>query len=144
MLANISISVLSLDIWSGAVDVNNTEYVNVYQISHPLNFFLPYDLCLGLTLVFVAIGLGALEKNGVGVTDGGFLQVLMTTTGDTAMTDVAAKGCLGGADNAPKELLEIKVRFGELVSSSDKLGVHRAGFGMIDETIFLRRRIAYS
>jgi hypothetical protein len=103
MLANISISVLSLDIWSGAVDVNNTEYVNVYQFSHPLSFFLPYGLCLGLTLVFVVISLGALEKNGVAATDGGFLQVLMTTTGDTAMTDVAAKGCLGGADNTPKE-----------------------------------------
>jgi hypothetical protein len=51
----------------------------------------------------------------VSAISGGFLQILMTTTGRTTLEAVAAKSSLGGQENVSKELRDIEVRFGELV-----------------------------
>ncbi|KAJ8112754.1 hypothetical protein OPT61_g4949 [Boeremia exigua] len=140
ILANITISALSLNTWYDNVTVQETQYENVYRFSDPLNFFLPYGLCLGLTLVFVGLGLYALHQNGTPATDGGFLQLMMTTRGDTTMSQEVKEGSIGGRENAPRALLDIRVRFGELTTGSETSSVKLYGFGTMDETISLRRR----
>jgi hypothetical protein len=49
-------------------------------------------------------------------------------------------GSLGGSGNAPKELLELKVRFGKLVDQEGAASTDRYGFGTADETELLLRR----
>lgn len=144
VLANISISAISLDRWTRPVEVNSTEYINVYRFSYPMNFFLWYGLCLASAIVSIAVGLKALNENGVPAADGGFLRIMMMTTGDTAMSRVIGGGCVGGGkENAPGELLKMKVRFGELLSTDDTKQVRRrsAGFRIVEETVVLRRGI---
>jgi hypothetical protein len=140
LLANISISALSLSTWYGNVTVNDTEYRNVYRFSHPLNFFLPYGLCLAATLVFIVFGLKALRLNGVPATDGGFLQILMATTGDTEMNRIAGEASFKDVDNAPKKLLNMEVRLGDLTGQDGHRFPQRAGFGTAEETTVLNRR----
>ena len=77
------------------------------------------------------MGLKALNDNTVPAADGGFLQIMMTAAGDTAMSRAIGGGCIdGGKDNAPGELLRVNVRFGELLSADDTKEVRRrrAGF----------------
>lgn len=102
---------------------------------------MPYGLSLGLTLLSIVFGLNALRLNGISATDGGFLQIMMTTTGDTEMSRKVQAGSLGGSGNAPKELLELKVRFGELVCGEGTASGKKYGFGTTEETeVLLRRR----
>ncbi|KAF2125621.1 hypothetical protein P153DRAFT_359973 [Dothidotthia symphoricarpi CBS 119687] len=115
-LANITISALSLNTWYDVVHGSSTKVMNVYHFERKLSFYLPYGLCLLLTLPVLAVGLLALRHNGVSAIDGGFVQILMTTTGHTELDRVAMKGCLGGEKNIPKELEMLKIRFGELLS----------------------------
>lgn len=136
VLANVSISALALNTWYDYVAVNNTELRNVYRFSNRSNFFLPYGLCLAATLIFVIIGLNALRLNGVPATDGGFLQILMTTTGDTALNRAATEASLRTTDAAPKELLSMKVRFAKLNADI----ASGAGFGTVEETRTLERK----
>ncbi|CAO2657831.1 Nn.00g070910.m01.CDS01 [Neocucurbitaria sp. VM-36] len=115
VLANITISALSLNLWYGLVNGTTSRTLNTYKFEHRLSFYLPYGLCLGFTLPIVLIGLLALHHNGVSAIDGGFLQVLMTTTGNTELRKLATKACIGGEENIPKELKKLKVQFGELL-----------------------------
>jgi hypothetical protein len=102
---------------------------------------VPYGLCLFFTLLCILLGLNALRLNGISATDGGFLQIMMTTTGDTEMSRSVQGSSLGGSGNAPKELLELKVRFGKLVDQEGTASTGTYGFGTVDETeILLRRR----
>ncbi|KAF2750250.1 hypothetical protein M011DRAFT_465029 [Sporormia fimetaria CBS 119925] len=149
LLFNITISALTLNTWSDKVEVTHTEYVLVYQFIAGLHFIIPYALCLALALVFVAMSLTVLHLNGVPASDG-FLQVFMTTRGNTSMSRAVGKGCIGGRHNAPEELLSMKVRFGELdesASSQRELSktelIRRVGFGSVEETVPLKRGVAY-
>jgi hypothetical protein len=139
LLANATISALLLNTWFGNITVKDTQYRNVYRFSHRINLLLPYGLCLGFTLIFVAIGLRALRGNGTSATDGGFLQVMMTTTGDTTMNREVGGASLRGGRNAPQTLLNMKVRFGELVPAEETIASGRYGFGTMEETMPLRR-----
>lgn len=140
VLANVTISALSLNMWYGDVTVQDKQSRNVYRFDHTLNFFLPYGLCLGLTAIFIMLGLNALRMNGISATDGGFLQIMMTTRGETMMSREVGQGSLGGSRNAPKELLDMKIRFGEILDGSETTGIKRYGFGTIEETASLRRQ----
>jgi hypothetical protein len=135
LLANVTISALSLNTWFTNVTVNNTEFRNVYRFSFPVNLVVPYATCLAATLVFVVIGLNALRLNGVPATDGGFLQILMTTTGDTVLNRAAAEASRT-SNGAPKELLDIKVRYAKL----NKGSATGLGFGTVEETTALERK----
>lgn len=131
-----------------------------------------YGLCLGLAIPILALGLFALyvQNNGASATSGGFLQLLMTTTGRTAVEAVLAKD-LGGYENVSNELEDIELRFGELVGAASVEGMKpearadsggdislrdengddiegncapvalRAGLGTVEEVQPLRRRI---
>ena len=87
----------------------------------------------------MGIRIWSLNQNGVSAIDGGFLQVMTTTTGRTNMEEltIAHKRYIDG-DNVPRELLDLKVRYGELV---DDEGVCTgiAGFGTMEETKMLRK-----
>ena len=130
-LANITISALSLNTWYGLVNGSSNRAFNVYYFDHRLSFYLPYGLCLLFTLPVIVIGLLALKYNGVSAIDGGFVQILMTTTGRTELEDAAVKGCLGGEENIPKELKKLKIRFGERITDvrMDTEGLRSAGDG---------------
>jgi hypothetical protein len=114
--------------------VNGTESrnFNIYHFENKLMFFLPYGLSLGLAIPLLAMGLIALyyQNNGVSAISGGFLQLLMTTTGHTAIDSALAKGSasLGGHENVSKELLNMEIRFGELVPD------HEDGRGQSETT----------
>jgi hypothetical protein len=140
LLANVSIFTLSLNTWYGNVTVNNAEFRNVYRFSEPTNLVLPYGLCLIVTLGFLIVGLNALRMNGVPATDGGFLQIITTTTGNTAMNNAAAKGSMSSIHNVPQELLDMEVRFARLNETSAGGASHVAEFGTIEETLLLERK----
>jgi hypothetical protein len=123
-LANITISSLSLNTHFQKVDGTSTRVFNVYHFENRLSFYLPYGLCLIFTLPVLVLGLSALQHNGVTAMDGGFVQLLMTTTGRTVIEDAAGAGCMGGEENVPKELKKMRVRFGEMVQGENLL---RAG-----------------
>jgi hypothetical protein len=134
-LANVTISALSLDTWFANVTVNNTEFRNVYRFSFPVNLVVPYATCLAATLIFVIIGIHALMLNGVPATDGGFLQILMTTAGDTVLNRAAAEASRTN-NGATKESLDIKVRYAKL----NKGSASGVGFGTVEETTALERK----
>ncbi|KAJ8115503.1 hypothetical protein OPT61_g2868 [Boeremia exigua] len=128
LLANVTISALSLNTWYGDLNVSDSTSQSVYRFSHPVNLFVPYALCLGLSLIVIALGLSALRLNGVSATDGGFLQVMMTTSRKTKMHQAVKQGSVGGSRNAPKELLDLNVRFGELIHEGETPLAAKYGF----------------
>ncbi|KAF1930568.1 uncharacterized protein M421DRAFT_91070 [Didymella exigua CBS 183.55] len=71
VLANITISALTLNTWYSIVNGTDSRVVNVYHFQRHLNFFLPYGLCLLFTLPIVAMGLLAFRHNGVWADRGG-------------------------------------------------------------------------
>lgn len=139
LLINVTISALSLNTWFDSVNVTDTRFRNVYRFSNPLNFFLPYGLCLGLTVLCIGLGLVALNSNGTSATDGGFLQIMMTTRGDTTMSRCVEGASLGGKENAPQALLNLKVRFGELIRENKTTSTRKYGFGTMEETVVLKK-----
>ncbi|KAF1842004.1 uncharacterized protein K460DRAFT_409441 [Cucurbitaria berberidis CBS 394.84] len=136
-ITNITISALSLNIWKSLTPVKTTEYHSTYQFSKPINLILPYALSLALALVFVGIGTWSLVHNGVPAVDGGFLQILTTTTGRTEMEKLV-EAQHGDGEGASKELLEMQIRYGELVDA-EGAGTGRAGFGLVEETRLLKK-----
>jgi hypothetical protein len=136
LLSNVTISSLSLGIQKATFPINVTDYRNTYQFSDSLSFFLPYSLCIGIALLYVIIGVWALVSNGVPATDGGFLQIMMATRGRTEMERLVLKEGIVGTGDLSKELLNMKVRFGELVhDEGTSAGFRRAvTFGTITET----------
>jgi hypothetical protein len=122
-LANITISSLALNKHFESVNGTSTRVFNVYHFENRLSFYLPYGLCLLFTLPVLVLGLLALHHNGVTAIDGGFVQLLMTTTGQTKIEDAIGAGCLGGEENIPNELKRMRVRFGEMVGNERLLPV---------------------
>lgn len=139
---------LQLGFWYTTVPVNITNIQEVYSFISPKTLIIPYLTCLLLSIPFLCLGLNSLRLNGVSAIEGGFLQILMTTTGSKALEKAAAGGCLGGDENVPENLKRMRIRFGELVWSrvdedGDRGVVKRAGFGTDDEVMPLRRAVAY-
>ena len=140
-LSAITISAISLGTWWDTVPVTITTYRNTYKFSNPLNLILPYSICLVISTVFIAIGIWSLLRNDMPVADGGFLQVMIATRGNTRMDRLVTKNGVVATDRVPKELKELAVRYGELVTA--EAGAEkgkRFGFGTIEETRPLRKR----
>ncbi|OAL55276.1 hypothetical protein IQ07DRAFT_627422, partial [Pyrenochaeta sp. DS3sAY3a] len=115
-LTNVTISTLSLDLGRNKTAVNVTEYRTIYEFSAPLNLIVPYALSYAIALAFVTIGIWSLHQNGVPAIDGGFLQVMSSTVGRTQMEDlVIASQRSGGKGGKNQDLLDMKIRYGELV-----------------------------
>jgi len=67
-------------------------------------------------------------------------------SGSSTLSLAAAGGCLGGTESLPRELKDLKIRFGEFVTSRDEPsvgGVKRAGFGVEEEITMLRKGVKY-
>ncbi|KAL1792471.1 hypothetical protein ACET3X_008978 [Alternaria dauci] len=90
-LANITISSLAMNKHFESVNGTSMRVFNVYQFENRLSFYLPYGLCLLFTLPVLVLGMLALHHNGVTAIDGGFVQLLMTTTGQTKIEDAVGR-----------------------------------------------------
>lgn len=108
--------------------VNATEFRNTYRFSEPLNLIPPYSLSLTMALSFVGIGTWSLLQNGVSAADGSFLQIVKSNAGRIEMEELVIKGSAEG-QFASKELLDLKIRYRELVDAKG-MGTGRAAFGM--------------
>jgi hypothetical protein len=142
MLVNITLSAISLGRWKQTVLVSQNLTDTVYSLSHPLNIFVPYTLLLLLALPFLGVGLWSLHSNGVAAQDGGFFQLLVTTTGSRELHRAAARSNgLGGGFDIPQELKDMKVKFGQFVDEN-KTGIAMplVGFGGESEIQTLLRR----
>ncbi|VUC28221.1 unnamed protein product [Clonostachys rosea] len=138
-----------LGYWEEAVDSRTSTFRQFYSFASPKTILIPYLLCLALSLPFLYLGLRSLRSNGVSAIDGGLMQILMTSTGSRTLNEAAANGCLGGEENIPEDFKNMKIRFGELVSSAsddeqdNPRQIRRAGFGVDSEVIPLKRGVFY-
>jgi hypothetical protein len=141
VLTNTTLSAISLGTWWDMVPVTTTRYQSTYSLASPLNLILPYSICLAAAILFAAIAIWSLWRNGIPAADGGFLQIMMATRGNTEMERLVLKDRLAAIDNMSKELKSLKIRYGELVGD-DVLGVEgmRLGFGTVEETVSLRKK----
>jgi hypothetical protein len=119
---NSTISMLSLNRRFGIVNGTTSLTVNIYRFRGKLAFFLPYSICLGLSVPIIASGLIALfvRNQGVSAITGGFVQLLMTTTGRTSLEAIVARstGMMGGHESMSEEFKELRIRFGELIDDA--------------------------
>jgi len=119
LLINTTISALALNERFDIVNGTETRTFNIYRFENKLAFFLPYGLSLALAIPILVLGLVALyaQNHGVSAISGGFMQLLMTTTGRGSLEAVVTRGSgtLGGYENVSEELRGMEVRFGELV-----------------------------
>ncbi|RAK93385.1 hypothetical protein BO79DRAFT_284039 [Aspergillus costaricaensis CBS 115574] len=136
LLKNITISLLTMNQTTTQVTVTNNLTVNVYSFSRPARLIATYFVCLGSALAFILFGGHALISNGISASMTGMFQTLCTTRASARLDDLAAKGCLGGRENVPDELRNLKVMFGEI---QGKDGVRMAGLGSVDEVTPLKR-----
>jgi hypothetical protein len=87
------------------------------------------------------IAIWSLSRNGIPAADGGFLQIMMATRGNTEMERLVLRDQLITTENMPAELKSLQIRYGNLVGE-EMLGVEgsRMGFGTIGETASLRKK----
>jgi hypothetical protein len=135
LLFNITVSALSLGTWKDNVSVTTTRYRNTYLFSHRTNLVLPYSICLAVALVFAAIAMWSLHQNGTPAADGGFLQVMMATRGDTEVERLVLIEGATAVDDISEDLGNLKVRYGHLIGQENRMG-----FGTVDETAALKNR----
>lgn len=113
LLANVTISALSLGAFKDLVPVEVKEFQNTYHFSDKVGFVVPYALCLLFATVFAALAIRSLNRNGVPAADGSFLQIMMATRGDTEMERLVIKEGDVGVDQISSELKQLKVKLGE-------------------------------
>jgi hypothetical protein len=135
-IRNLSISAISLDVGAAQMPVHDYKYKTVYHFSNPLSIILPYSLWLSFATISIGIGIWSLVQNGTSAADGGFPQVITAITGRTKMEDRTLAQHFD-QDKLPKELLYLKIRYGELFNV-DGIGTSIAGFRTVDETKLLR------
>lgn len=74
--------------------------------------------------------------------DGSFTQIT-TSTGSAVLDKAAVGGCLVGDESVPKELKDLRVRFGEFVGREEPGRIKRAGFGAEEEVVPLVKGCNY-
>jgi hypothetical protein len=129
--------------WNMTTNATISDTINVYSFSRPLNLILPYFVTLLLAIPFILVGGAALHQNGVSAIDGGFMQILTTTTGSAVIDKAAAGGCLGGEESLPRELKDLRIRFGEIIDRDEPGRIKRAGFGVESEVTLLKKGDSY-
>jgi hypothetical protein len=140
VLTNITLSAFSLGTWWDMVPVTTTRYHSTYSFAGPLNLILPYSICLSAAIVFAVIAICSLWQNGIPAADGGFLQIMMATRGNTAMEKLVLQERLLGVDSISEELKKLEVRYGELVTEEAlEIEGKKMEFGTMEETVSLRK-----
>jgi hypothetical protein len=141
VLTNIILSAISLGTWWDMVPITTTRYQSTYSFANPLNLILPYSICLAAATLFAIIAIWSLWRNGVPAADGGFLQIMMATRGNTEMERLVVRERLMAINKISDELKSLKIRYGELVGEEVlAVGGRRLGFGTVEETVSLRKR----
>ena len=135
LLQNIVISMLSLNQTTTRTNITVSTNVNVYSFGNPARLIVPYFLSACISLAFIIGGGHALLSNGISASTGGLFQTLCTTRGSDRLGDLAAKGCLGGRENVPEDLKNLKVMFGVFKNSDHSSNKPIAGLGTVDEVI---------
>jgi hypothetical protein len=130
---------LSFGTWNTTANATIHNIINVYSFSRPLNLILPYFVSLLLAVPFILLGGFALHINGVSATDGGFMQIIATSTGSAILDRAAAGGCLGGDESIPQELKDLEIRFGEIIDREEPGRIKRAAFGIESEITALKK-----
>ncbi|KAF2877373.1 hypothetical protein BDV95DRAFT_144558 [Massariosphaeria phaeospora] len=139
VLTNITLSAISLGTWWAMVPVTTTRYRSTYSFAYPLALILPYSICLAAASLFAAIAVWSLWQNGTPAADGGFLQIMLATRGNTEMERLVLKERLTAVENMSEELQKLEIRYGELVGGDVLRADGRiCGFGTVDETVSLR------
>lgn len=85
--------------------------------------------------MFGFIAVRSLHQNGVPAADGGFLQVMMATRGDTEMERLVLRQGAEAGQEVSRELGALKVRYGQFIDAE-----RREGFATVNETLMLRKR----
>lgn len=137
ILANVTISAISLGTWWDNIPVTLVRYRRLYRFSDPLNLIVPYTLCFAAAIVFAAMATWSLLQNGVPAADGGFLQIMLATRGNTEMNRRVLEEGATTVEDMSDELKSLEVRYGELLGEGE--GV-KCGFGTVEETASLRKR----
>lgn len=140
VLTNITISALTLNTWRKEIPVNQTVFRSVYKFSHPENLIIPYAVCFSVGTVFILIGMYCVWCNGAPVADGGFLQIMLATRGNTEMERLVLAHGARNADEISRPLKELELRYGELVVGEEQGRSKVFGLGTVEETIPLRKR----
>ena len=139
-LFNITVSMMmSFGTWNTSANATSLDTINVYSFSRPLNLILPYFVSLLIAIPFILAGCLALHLNGVSAVDGGFMQIIATSTGSAILDKAAAGGCLGGDESIPQELKDLEIRFGEVIDREEPGRIKRAAFGVESEITNLKR-----
>jgi hypothetical protein len=143
VLTNITLSAISLGTWWDMVPVTTTRYQSTYSFANPLNLILPYSICLATATLFAVIAIWSLWRNGMPAADGGFLQIMMATRGNTEMERLVVRERPMAINKISDELKNLKIRYGELVGEDVlAVGGRRLGFGTVEETVSLRKRMS--
>jgi hypothetical protein len=141
LLANVTISTLTMRNTTTQADVSQTIFFNTYSFAGWRVMAISYGLPVGLSLVFISLGMAALFRNGEAAESGGLLQLLCTTTGEELRINKLARRCAAGTGagydkRAAEELKTLRVRFGALGGDTKV----RMGFGTEEELMPLRDR----
>ena len=133
--------------WNQTVSATTATYPLTYVFSRPLNLILTYFVPLALSLPVLVYSIFVLyARNHVSAMTDSFTQILMTTGGSKTITEMAAGGSLGGKNNVPQNLKDLKIRYGDVTFANgmdDMTEVRRAGFGVEGEVTPLRRGAQY-
>ncbi|KAI0604355.1 hypothetical protein TUN205_11399 [Pyrenophora tritici-repentis] len=132
-MKNVTIAMLNDSGKNYSTLVETTIYKSAYVFKNELRLIGAYGGALFLCLAFLLLGFGALHQNGTSASTGGFLQIMCTTThGDGTMNQLAKGASLGGEIGVPKDLLDLKVRFGVVANSTGQ--TKHAAFGTVEDT----------
>ncbi|KAF3034870.1 hypothetical protein E8E12_002286 [Didymella heteroderae] len=133
LMRNVTISMLNDATTNTTAEVTTTEYKAAYDFQDKPRLIVVYAATLGVSLVFVLLGLFALFQNGTPAFSGGFLQILCTTTyGESLVNQVAKDASHRGTENLPKDLAGLKVRYGLVTDNGSEKKY--AAFGTVEET----------
>jgi hypothetical protein len=133
LMQNITISLLNTANSNTTAMVTTTVYKSAYVFERHARLIATYFGILGVCLAFVSLGLMALWQNGTAAFTGGFLQIMCTTTySESVMNQIAREASTRGSVGLPKDLLDLKVRYGSVPKSE---GAQRyTAFGTVEET----------
>jgi hypothetical protein len=137
----------TFQLWKTEVNATTSTLINVYLFSDKINLLLPYYLTLLVALPLLAIGGLSQYQNGISAADvgGGAFQILTTTLASKSLHEAASEGGLGGEENVPEDLKELKVKYGELIGCEEgsKTARRRVGFGVENKVIPIQRGVRY-
>jgi hypothetical protein len=133
LMQNITISLLNTANSNTTAMVTTTVYKSAYVFERHARLIATYFGILGVCLAFVSLRLMALWQNSTAAFTGGFLQIMCTTTySESVMNQIAREASTRGSVGLPKDLLDLKVRYGSVPKSE---GAQRyTAFGTVEET----------